>query len=55
MGVVRMHSPNQATPLLSMLCHKSSCNTVSFSRDGSYMITGGGEGCAKIWDLRVCK
>lgn len=40
---------------MSILCHKSSLNALSFTRDGNYMITGGGEGVVKVWDLRTCK
>ena len=54
MGVARMFSPNQGTPLLSILCHKSSLNSIGFSRDGKYMVTGGGDAALKVWDLRTC-
>lgn len=55
LGVARLYTPNSGTAAMSILCHKSSLNALSFTRDGNYMITGGGEGVVKVWDLRTCK
>lgn len=53
MGVVRMYSPNSGNSLTSILCHKSSVVSITFSRDGFSLITGGAEGTIKVWDLRT--
>ena len=50
-GGVTMWSPNFGKPMVEMLCHPSSVvSTVSFTHDGSHMITTGLDCKVKIWD-----
>ena len=51
-GVVKVFSPNSQEPLLQILAHNAPVTSLDFSRDGSYMLTGGADCRFKIWDIR---
>lgn len=55
MGVARLYTPNSGAPAISILCGKSSLNSIAFTRDGNYMVSGSSDGVVKGWDLRTCK
>lgn len=55
MGVARLYTPNSGAPAISILCGKSGLNSIAFTRDGNYMVSGSSDGVVKGWDLRTCK
>lgn len=54
-GCVTMWSPNQAQPLVRMICHRGAVNALALSRDGLYMATAGVDCTVKIWDVRTLR
>lgn len=51
-GVVHVYSPNSQEPLLRILAHNANVNSLDFSRDGNYMLTGGSDRQFKLFDIR---
>eukprot|EP00762_Andalucia_godoyi_P007359 ANDGO_01556.mRNA.1 putative U3 small nucleolar RNA-associated protein 7 len=51
-GSVSMWAPSLGTPLLKMHCHKAPVLSIAFDPRGNTMVTGGGDGVVRIWDLR---
>ncbi len=49
-GCVALWTPNLKTPALKMLCHRG--NVLKLATFKDYMVTSGGDGRWKIWDVR---
>ena len=52
-GVCSLWSPAQAKPLARLLCHRGAVDAVACGFDGTYLATGGVDGCVKVWDCRT--
>uniref|UniRef100_A0A6A7G7H8 BING4CT-domain-containing protein n=1 Tax=Hirondellea gigas TaxID=1518452 RepID=A0A6A7G7H8_9CRUS len=54
-GTVTLWSPNMTTPVVKMLCHKGPIQALAVDSGGRYMVTTGGDGTMKVWDIRTFK
>ncbi len=54
-GVVTLWSPAMSKPLVSMFTHPSPVTAVAVDPSGTLMVTCGGDGQARVWDLRTYK
>ncbi len=54
-GVVTLWSPAMPKPLVSMFSHPSPVTAVAIDPSGMLMVTCGGDGQARVWDLRTYK
>jgi len=54
-GTVTLWSPNMATPLVKMQCHRGPVTAIAIGHSGEYMATSGMDGQLKLWDLRTYK
>ncbi len=54
-GVVTLWSPAMSKPLVSMFTHPSPVTAVAIDPSGTLMVTCGGDGQARVWDLRTFK
>lgn len=54
-GCVTMWSPNQADPLVKMICHRGPVQALAVDRAGLYMATAGVDRTVKIWDIRALR
>ncbi|CAJ0587374.1 unnamed protein product, partial [Mesorhabditis spiculigera] len=54
-GTVSLWSPNSKEPLVRMLTHNGIVRGLAVDNTGHYMVSTGGEGKCKIWDLRMYK
>eukprot|EP01132_Coremiostelium_polycephalum_P004094 gene4094-5122_t len=51
-GVVEMWIPKSNTPVVKVLCHKTSITSVACNLTGDYMVTTGLDKMVKVFDLR---
>ncbi|MCL2347778.1 MAG: protein kinase [Planctomycetaceae bacterium] len=51
LGHVYLIDPVTGKTLQSWVAHEGSANSVRFSRDGRYLVTGGDDGKVRIWDM----
>lgn len=54
-GTVTFWTPNVATPVAKMLCHKQPIRACTVDQKGNYMATAAVDSTLKIWDLRTYK
>ncbi len=54
-GVVTLWSPAMSKPLVSMFTHPSPVTAVGIDPSGMILVTCGGDGQARVWDLRTYK
>ncbi|MDR1493319.1 MAG: protein kinase [Planctomycetaceae bacterium] len=50
-GLIYLFDSTTGKTIASWTAHESSANTVRYSRDGRYLITGGDDGKAIVWDV----
>jgi WD40 repeat protein len=51
-GWVIIWDPDSGREVRSFSAHSSNIRSIAFSPDGSRLLTGGIDKCAKIWDVR---
>lgn len=54
-GTVTMWTPNQSSAAVTMFTHKGGVTALAVTPDGCQMVTSGGDGRTKVWDLRTYK
>lgn len=50
-----MWCPNSGAPVVKMLCHKGSVNSVAVDPTGKHLVTVGTDAKMKVWDIRTYK
>jgi len=47
-----MWTPNMTTPVVKMLCHRSTVTAMAFDLTGNYLVTAGSDSQIHVWDAR---
>ncbi len=51
-GAVTLWTPNMSTPVATLAAHRGAVTALAVDPRGTYLVTAGGDGRVKVWDLR---